>query len=222
MNIKFANTVATVVSALFPGGIGEFNKKGRITVLPHPAKEVVVFHPELPESLKNKLIAIKDHPDNRGKNAVHIMTAQNFVELDWDHLRHNEMALVDFFNKLDPSASVLFEDHSNLIVITMPNVKSKSDETLPLVLPCLRSMQGLALAYVVTGVSVFKIEPDSEQPRKIPTMSGKNPKVISSHSVERNFISRDDITNLIIDIETAKCVDDIINAVPDNGDGGPC
>lgn len=210
MDFKFANAVATVISALFPGGIVEFNKRGQITILPHPSKEIVVFHPELPEDIKSRLIALQGHPNNKTKNTIHFMTVPNFSALDSEQLRDNDAALVAFFNKVDPSAGVLFENQSKLIVVTLPTITSDEDEALLMIFGHLKTMEGMALCYVVTGKSVFQVEPDPNR-RKPSVKADEHPKMISSPPIDRGVISRDDITNLIIELQNSRSIDDLIN-----------
>lgn len=205
MNIKFAYAIATVISALFPGGISEFNKKGQITVLPHPSKGVVVFHPELPEALKTRLLALQNSPGNKSKNQIHFMSTPNFVSLSKLALRDFDEDLIKFFNKLDPSACVLFEGHSNLVVVTMPSIRKDDDESLPLVFGHLKNLEGMILAYVITAKSVFEICPEP-----VKADAEEKTKMIPNITI-RETITQDDVTNFIIDIERSKSIDDIIN-----------
>jgi hypothetical protein len=207
MNIKFAYAVTTVISALYDGGITEFNKYGQITILPHPAKDIVVYHPALSDEIKKRLIELQDHPSNKGKNKVVFMDVCNFVSLSGDELRMNDVALVRFFNKIDPSGSILFENHSNLIVVTLPNIKDKDDESLPLIFGHLKNLEGLIYAYVITADRIFLIDPTEISDNSISTPK-KITKMVPSKGDRE--ITQDDITNLIIELENSKSIDDLI------------
>jgi hypothetical protein len=223
MNIKFANTVATVISALFPGGITEFNKKGQITVLPYPSRTIVVYHPDLPENIKSRLLAVLDKANEKFKAVkdeddrknvmlqLVFMTTPNFVEFDGDRLRDSELALVKFFNKIEPSASMNFENISNLIVVTMPNINSEKDESLPLIFDHLKNLQGLALAYIITKNSIHIVKPSPKRWKKVPV--DDKTKMVPNNVNEDKVITKDDIINLIINIENAKSVDDFIKGM---------
>jgi hypothetical protein len=190
MEYKFAHLVESVITVFFPGGIEEFHKKGHITVIPNPAKEIVVYHPDLSEELIKKLksLGVKD------KESVNVLTEKNFEGMGGDELRAINLKINENIAKLNPQANVLFDENSNLVVITLPNVDD-TDEILEMIFASLRNINGLLIAYVITSTSVFKIEP-------------KRSKQIRD---ERNVISADDVTNLIITIENSKTVDDLLN-----------
>jgi hypothetical protein len=80
------------------------------------------------------------------------------------------------------------------VVITLPNIKD-TDEILELIFASLRNVDGLLIAYVITSTSVFKIEP--KRSKQIP-------------STERKALTDDDVTNIIIAIENAKSIDDLL------------
>lgn len=190
MEYKFAHLVESVLSVFFPGGIEEFYKKGHITVIPNPAKEIVVYHPDLSEELIKKLLGlgVKD------KESVNVLTEKNFEGVCGDELRAVNLKINSNIEKLNPQANVLFDDNSNLVVITLPNVTDK-DEILEMIFASLRNIGGLLIAYVITTTSVFKIEP--KRSKQIP-------------NAERRALTEDDVTNIIITIENAKSVDDLL------------
>jgi len=190
MEYKFAHFVETVITVFFPGGIEEFNRKGHITIIPHPAKEIVVYNPDLDKTTiaKLKSLAVKD------KESVHVITEKNFEGLSGDELRDLNIRINENMIRLDPMANVLFDDNSNMVIITVPNVDD-GDEILETIFDSLRNIDGLLIAYVIAKKSVFKIEPKrSKQIRE-----------------DRGVISADDVTNLIIAIENSKTVEDLLN-----------
>jgi hypothetical protein len=190
MEYKFAHLVESVIAVFFPGGIEEFYKKGHITVIPNPAKEIVVYHPDLDPVLIDKLkgLGIKD------RESVNVLTEKNFEGIDGNELRTINLKINSNIEKLNPQASILFNDNSNLVVITLPNIKD-TDEILELIFASLRNVDGLLIAYVITSTSVFKIEP--KRSKQIP-------------STERKALTDDDVTNIIIAIENAKSIDDLL------------
>lgn len=191
MEYKFAHLVQTVISVFFPGGVKEFSRSGSVTIIPHPAKEIVVYHPDLKSDLINKLkgLGVKD------RESVNILTEKNFNGVDGEELRAINLRINDNIAKLNPESNVLFCDNSNLVVITMPNVNDK-DEILETVFSSLRNVDGLNIAYVITADSVFKIEPHKKS-KQIPN---------ENHTA----LTNDDVTNIIIAIENAKSVDDLL------------
>jgi hypothetical protein len=182
--------VESVITVFFPGGIEEFYKKGHITVIPNPAKEIVVYHPDLDSVLIDKLkgLGVKD------RESVNVLTEKNFESMNGDELRAVNLKINSNIEKLNPQANVLFDDNSNLVVITLPNVTDK-DEILEMIFASLRNIGGLLIAYVITTTSVFKIEP--KRSKQIP-------------NAERRALTEDDVTNIIIAIENAKSVDDLL------------
>ena len=217
MNIKFAQAIATVISALFPGGITEFNKKGQITILPFPSRDVVVYHPDLPIEIKTRLALLENQANAKAStlenekdramvmNKIRYMSTPNFANMDGTALRQNDMGLIKFFNKIEPTASLTLESKSNLVIVSIPTIKDKDDESLPLICEHLKNLDGMVLGYVITKVSVHRIQPNPNRRMKS--------KMVTSAPVGDRAITQDDITNLIIDIERAKSVDDIINGV---------
>jgi hypothetical protein len=201
MNVKFAHAVATVISSVFPGGIIEFNKMGRVTVLPHPSRDVVIYHPSLPETVKAKLLAVQDSPNNKYQSKIHFMSTQNFANLEDEGLVNIDQALVNFLNKIYPSASMLLEHMSNLIVVSLVNME-EGDAALDLTLRYLENLPGMILAFVTTRERTFQVEP-------IPNRSKS--KIIPIPGNEHGVITQEDVTNFIIDIERCNSVDDIIN-----------
>lgn len=190
MEYKFAHLVESVITVFFPGGIEEFYKKGQITIIPHPAKEIVVYHPDLEQPLIDKLkgLGIKD------RESVNVLTEKNFDDISGDELRAINLKISNNLMKLNPQASILFDNNSNIVVITLPNVNDK-DEILETIFSSLRNVQGLIIAYVITRTSVFKIEP--KRSKQIP-------------NEKRGALTADDVTNIIIAIENAKSVDDLL------------
>jgi hypothetical protein len=188
MEYKFAHLVETIISVFFPGGIDAFMEKGSITVIPHPAKEIVVYHPDLDETTIAKLKAV----EVKDRDSVHIMQDRNFEGFDGDQLREVNIKICDKMIELDSHANVLFTDNSHLVVVTLPFL-SDDNKILEAVFSALRNIDGLNLAYVISRTTVFKIEP--KRAKHIPT--------------EDHIITQDDITNLIIDIERSKSIDDI-------------
>ena len=163
-------------------------EKGSITVIPHPAKEIVVYHPDMDETTIAKLKAteVKD------RDSVHIMTEKNFDGLEGDALREMNIRICDEMMKLESRSNVLFVDNSHLVVVSLPYI-SDDDKILQDVFSFLRNLEGMNLAYVISRTIVFKIAPT--RAKHIPQ--------------EEHVITQDDITNLIIDIERSKSIDDI-------------
>ena len=80
----------------------------------------------------------------------------------------------------------------------VPNLED-NENICQIISNSLKIMEGLVLAYVITKNNVFKtISDKSKQIPKVKSEQGKQD------------ITQDDITNLIIDIERAKSVDDLL------------
>ena len=197
MEYLFANMVQSVISVFFKGGVEEFDKEGRITIIPYPAKEVVIYHPDLKEDVIKRLKALEK---NKGMNTVHIMTEKNFSEFDDNKVREINLELNEKLQRLDPIANLMFAPKSNLIVVTLLNVKGEDNSVLNLVFGCLRNIEGLSLAYVITKESVYRVVPDKS--------SKQIPKIEENH--EHGVITQDDITNLIIDLEKSNSSEDLL------------
>jgi hypothetical protein len=130
MEYMFANTIDSIINVFFKGGIEEFDKLGRITIIPYPAKEVCIYHPELKDDVIQKL---KASENNKGMNTVHIMSEKNFSDKDDDQLRAINVDINTKIERLDPGANVLMCQKSNLVVITFPDIRDEKDSVLDLV-----------------------------------------------------------------------------------------
>jgi hypothetical protein len=187
MEYKFINMVQTVINVFFPGGIAAFVKQGNITVIPNPGKEVVVYHPDMDD---NTIAKLKAH-EVPGKDTVKIMTAANFEGLNSDGLRELNLKINAEVGKIDPTANVLFTDHNNLVVISLPNQEDDSP-AVNILLEYIGSLEGLVMAYVISKGKVMRYEPD--RAKQIP----------------KQVITEDDVTNFIIELENTKSVDDLL------------
>ena len=197
MEYMFANMVDSVISVFFKGGVEEFDKLGRITIIPAPAKEIVIYHPDLKDEIIQKLKSLEN---NKGMNTVHIMTEKNFPDMEDLQLLSLNIDLNKKIERLDPGAGILLSSKSNLICITFPDIKNETDSVLDLVFGLLRNLEGLRLAYVITAKSVYRIEPNNKS-KQIPKID---------ENTESGIISQDDITNLIIDLEKSNSSKDLL------------
>ena len=197
MEYMFANMVDSVISVFFKGGVEEFDKLGRITIIPAPAKEIVIYHPDLKDEIIQKLKSLEN---NKGMNTVHIMTEKNFPDMEDLQLLSLNIDLNKKIERLDPGAGILLSSKSNLICITFPDIKNETDSVLDLVFGLLRNLEGLRLAYVITAKSVYRIEPNNKS-KQIPKID---------ENTESGIISQDDITNLIIDLERSSSSEDFL------------
>jgi uncharacterized FlaG/YvyC family protein len=196
MEYMFANTIDSIVNVFFKGGVEEFDKLGKITIIPYPAKEVCIYHPDLKDDVVQKLRAAEN---NKGQNTVHVMSEKNFPDMDDDQLRAINVDLNKKIERLDPNANILLSQRSNLLVITFPDIKDEKDSVLDLVFGILRDMDGLKLGYVITAVSVYRIVPNKRS-KQIPKLE----------NTEHGVITQDDITNLIIDLERSESSEDLL------------
>lgn len=193
MEYMFANVVDSIISVFFKGGVEEFDKLGRIAIIPYPAKEVCVYHPELNDDIVQRLRAAEK---NKGMNTVHIMSEKNFPDADDNQVRSINVDLNKKIERLDPSANVLICQKSNLVVLTFPDIKDTNESILDLVFGILRNIDGLRLAYVITAKSVYKIIPEVKS-KQIPKL-------------DKGALSYDDITNLIKDLERPISSEDLL------------
>lgn len=197
MEYMFANMVDSVISVFFKGGVEEFDKLGKITIIPAPAKEIVIYHPDLKDEIIQKLKSLEN---NKGMNTVRVMTENNFPGMDDSQLLSMNIDLNKKIERLDPGADILLSQKSNLICITFPDIKSETDSILELVFGLLRNFEGLRLAYVITAKSVYRIEPNKKS-KQIPKID---------ENTESGVITQDDITNLIIDLEKSNSSEDLL------------
>jgi hypothetical protein len=197
MEYMFANTVDSIINVFFKGGMEEFDKLGRITIIPAPAKEVCIYHPDLKGEIVTKLTAANN---NKGMNTTYIMSEKNFPDLDDQGVLDMHLTLCKNIERLDPNANLLLSQKSNLVVITFPDIKSEDDSILNLVFGMLRNTDGLKLAYVITATSVYRIVPNKKS-KQIPKIE---------ENKEHGIITQDDITNLIIDLERSKSSEDLL------------
>ena len=197
MEYMFANMVDSVISVFFKGGVEEFDKLGKITIIPAPAKEIVIYHPDLKDEIIQKLKSLEN---NKGMNTVRVMTENNFPDMDDSQLLSMNIDLNKKIERLDPGADILLSQKSNLICITFPDIKSETDSILELVFGLLRNFEGLRLAYVITAKSVYRIEPNKKS-KQIPKID---------ENTESGVITQDDITNLIIDLEKSNSSKDLL------------
>jgi hypothetical protein len=188
MEYRFTNLIETIISVFFQGGIEEFMDKGSITVIPNPAKEIVIYHPDLDENVIAKLKA----SETKDMDSVHIMRERNFDGYESDQLREVNIKICEKVIELHPNGNVLFVDNSHLVVISLPFI-CDDDKVLEDIFSFLRNLNDLSLAYVISRTTAFKIEP-------------KRAKYLPA---EKHTITQDDITNLIIDIERSNSVNDL-------------
>lgn len=193
MEYMFANLIGGIINVFFKGGVEEFGKLGRVSVIPFPAKELCVFHPDLSTELVQKLKAAEK---NKGMNTVHIMSEENFRGMDDNQLRSIHVDLNRKIEKLDPNANILMCQKSNLLVLTFPDIKDTNESILDLVFGILRDLDGLRLAYVITAKSVYKIIPEPKS-KQIPKL-------------DKGAHTFDDISSLIKDLERPVSSEDLL------------
>jgi hypothetical protein len=195
MEYMFDHLIKTVLNVFFNGGIKEFAQQGGLCIIPDPGKEIVVYHPDITEELIERLKALEN---NKGKNTINIMKEKNFKDASIPEIIQINVELNKKIERLCPEADVLFATNSNLVVISLPDIKNDED-ILELIFGCLRNTDGLSLAYVITEKKVYKITPEIS--KHIPKIENKN---------ERGGITEDDITNLIIDLNRANSIEDLL------------
>jgi hypothetical protein len=201
MELKFGRLILTVIAAMFPGGVQQFKKeKGSVTVLGHPSKEVVVYHPNLPDRIKEEFAKI----ETTHNCTVTRMEHPNFEGLDPDYTAGLMAGIQNFFLETNPDASFYRGDHSNLLVFTLPSVEGNEEDILEIVFAFLKHVEGLNLSYVIVKDVAFKIMPDA------PTTKIALDSKIVTEQTEHKVISDDDVTNIRIDIERANSVEDFL------------
>lgn len=191
MDYKLAYTVQSIISSMFPGGIFEFIKEGRMIIIPNPGKEIVIYHPNLGDKLTERLMSGLDT-----KESITILKQKNFEGLTGEELRALNIKINGYMANLDPSVNVLFDDVSNLLVVTAPNLND-SDDILNMLKECIKNLDGLVLAYIITKKTVWRHWADK-------------PKQITKVCDDGHVITQDDVTNFIIELERSTSIDDLL------------
>jgi hypothetical protein len=208
MDLKFSNAVVTIISALYEGGLDGFvvKDKCRIFTIGHPSKDVVVYCPHLSDRIKEALHKM----ETANKCNIVIMEEPNFKGYNEEQLKIVLKHITEYFSANLPEASISFQDHSNLVVISLPNTGSSKESDLDLLraMAFLKQVYSLNLSYVTTKDTSYKIIPE-EGSHPVSTES----KVVQEHGSGSEVISKDDVLNLHIDLQKINTVEDFLNSL---------
>ena len=208
MNLKFSSAVLTIISALYEGGLDGFvvKDKCRVFTVGHPSKDVVVYCPHMSDRIKEAFHKM----EAENKCNIVLMEEPNFKGYNEEQLRTVLKNITDYFSSNLPEASISFQNHSNLVVISLPNMGSNKESDLDLLraMSFLKRVCGLGLSYVTTKDTSYKITPE-EGAHPVCTES----KVVQEHGSGSEVISKDDVLNLHIDLQNINTVEDFLNSL---------
>ena len=208
MNLKFSSAVLTIISALYEGGLDGFvvKDKCRVFTVGHPSKDVVVYCPHMSDRIKEAFHKM----EAENKCNIVLMEEPNFKGYNEEQLRTVLKNITDYFSSNLPEASISLQDHSNLVVISLPNMGSNKESDLELLraMAFLKHVCGLGLSYVTTKDTSYKITPE-EGTHLMPPES----KVVQEHGSGSEVISKDDVLNLHIDLQKINTVEDFLNSL---------
>ena len=208
MNLKFSSAVLTIISALYEGGLDGFvvKDKCRVFTVGHPSKDVVVYCPHMSDRIKEAFHKM----EAENKCNIVLMEEPNFKGYNEEQLRTVLKNITDYFSSNLPEASISFQNHSNLVVISLPNMGSNKESDLELLraMAFLKHVCGLGLSYVTTKDTSYKITPE-EGTHLMPPES----KVVQEHGSGSEVISKDDVLNLHIDLQKINTVEDFLNSL---------
>jgi hypothetical protein len=208
MNLKFSSAVLTIISALYEGGLDGFvvKDKCRVFTVGHPSKDVVVYCPHMSDRIKEAFHKM----EAENKCNIVLMEEPNFNGYSEEQIKEALKRITDYFSSNLPEASISLQDHSNLVVISLPNMGSNKESDLELLraMAFLKHVCGLGLSYVTTKDTSYKITPE-EGTHLIPPES----KVVQEHGSGSEVISKDDVLNLHIDLQKINTVEDFLNSL---------
>ena len=208
MDLKFSSAVLTIISALYEGGLDGFvvKDKCRVFTVGHPSKDVVVYCPHMSDRIKEAFHKM----EAENKCNIVLMEEPNFKGYNEEQLRTVLKNITNYFSSNLPEASISLQDHSNLVVISLPNMGSNKESDLELLraMAFLKHVCGLGLSYVTTKDTSYKITPE-EGTHLMPPES----KVVQEHGSGSEVISKDDVLNLHIDLQKINTVEDFLNSL---------
>ena len=208
MNLKFSSAVLTIISALYEGGLDGFvvKDKCRVFTVGHPSKDVVVYCPHMSDRIKEAFHKM----EAENKCNIVLMEEPNFNGYSEEQIKEALKRITDYFSSNLPEASISLQDHSNLVVISLPNMGSNKESDLELLraMAFLKHVCGLGLSYVTTKDTSYKITPE-EGTHLMPPES----KVVQEHGSGSEVISKDDVLNLHIDLQKINTVEDFLNSL---------
>ena len=203
MELKFSNSVLTIISALYEGGLDQFvtKDKCRTYTVGYPSKDVVVYCPGISDRLREAFISL----ESKGKCNVVVMEEPNFKDYGPEQLDLIFKHIMSYFDTNFPEASISFQDISNLMSINMPNISMKGGVDIDLLKATsfLKNQYGLNLSYITVKDASYKIVPDKDV---IKTESK-----ITADRGGSKVISKDDILDLSISLQKINTVEDFIN-----------
>ena len=208
MDLKFSSAVLTIISALYEGGLDGFvlKDKCRVFTVGHPSKDVVVYCPHMSDRIKEAFHKM----EAENKCNIVLMEEPNFNGYSEEQIKEALKRITDYFSSNLPEASISLQDHSNLVVISLPNMGSNKESDLELLraMAFLKHVCGLGLSYVTTKDTSYKITPE-EGTHLMPPES----KVVQEHGSGSEVISKDDVLNLHIDLQKINTVEDFLNSL---------
>lgn len=210
MDLKFSSAVLTIISALYEGGLDGFvvKDKCRVFTVGHPSKDVVVYCPHMSDRIKEAL----NKMGSENKCNIVIMEEPNFKGYNEEQLRIVLKHIIDYFSANLPEASISFQDHSNLVVISLPNTANNKESDIEVLkaVAFLKQVYSLNLSYLTTKDTSYKITPSVEKGEQMSTSSSK---VVQESGSGSEVISKDDILNLHIDLQKINTVEDFLNSL---------
>jgi hypothetical protein len=199
MNFVVGPMLMSVIQAKYKGGLERFHEEGgMIGLAPGSTKEVVIFHPGLPEALKKdireflckwKLTArFSEHTNGAGMDEAELFKAYS-----------NEIGELCAMMGL---SSALTSLHPLMVIITLIDDDISEPKVKEFVEALKEKLPSLVFGYVVyvEGSYCINREPADS--------------VIMLEQLKRNtVIGEDDILNLKITLGKAQTIDDIINSL---------
>lgn len=139
MNVNTTAGFITYLSSVYSDGLPQFKKDGgAICVIPDPSRDIVLYHPDLPDNIKKTIE--KTTKETIGEKVPHIILSNTKNHPNMDDL-------FNFIRNLDPYIS--FSISPAATVITAVNHNIDSDIVRRLKEYC-ETAPGLHLTYIMT------------------------------------------------------------------------
>ena len=195
MEIKFTTLVLNVISGLLPGGAMQFLKDGgSVYTVGHPSKEVVVFHPGLPENLKQKLLEIAE----KNQQVVTLLEHTNFEGQTSEEITAAFDRIYLFLFRIHPDARVRRCERSNVITVHLPSVVKKEEDIINFLTGALTGIEGLYLSFITFKDGFKRVVSD---------------RMVVKTEQERGVITDADLTDLKISLGAANTVEEFLRQI---------
>jgi hypothetical protein len=190
----------SLLQAIYEGGLDKFHEDGgELSIVPAKTPEVLVYHPNLPIIVKNKLLAISGKLSIKTVFVTTKNTTPDMETFDIDEANKKFEALR---KRLNIPEIMVHQDDLQVCIGVRGEISSKQSEDLANglneLMPCMIRI------YVTSENACTRYEYAIKEPVITKSM------VMLEATQRTTVISNDDLLNLSIALETANTVDEFL------------